>query len=79
MTWLSINPKTEREVVVETAMVFSDLYRHGWTEDGETLETYPLATDLSPQEVANLYNNAANSNVDIYVETAPWNHGIVFW
>ncbi|TAG85552.1 MAG: hypothetical protein EAZ18_26935 [Oscillatoriales cyanobacterium] len=64
--WFSVNPKTERAEVVEAAMLLSGEYKNGWSECGEFLETYPLADELHPNEVAYLYNNADALGLDIY-------------
>jgi hypothetical protein len=66
MTWISINPKLEREEVVETAMALSGWYQYGWSEDGETLDYPPDPDELSPIELAGLYNNSDRLGLDIY-------------
>lgn len=68
MTWLSVNPKIEKIETVEAAMAISgDIYYQGhWDSEGECFIEPPKANELTPREIAQLYNNADALGLDIY-------------
>ena len=60
MVWISVNPDAEREEIIETAMVLSGEYGEQWDKGT------PLATELQPEKIAELFNSADSLGVDIY-------------
>lgn len=64
--WISVNPRAEREEIADVAIVLSGWYEQGWSDDGETLHTLPLVSQVSATELAALYNNADDLELDIY-------------
>jgi hypothetical protein len=64
--WISVNPATEKEEIVQAAMALSGWYELGWSECGEYLNYPPLVGELLAEEIANLYNNADNLGLNIY-------------
>ena len=64
--WVSVNPKIEREEIMDAAMALSGWYQQGWSDCGLWLEYPPVPEDLPPGEVADLYNNADSLGIDIY-------------
>ncbi|MGL5060489.1 MAG: hypothetical protein ACRC62_10970 [Microcoleus sp.] len=64
--WISVNPKAERKEIVMAAMALSGWYEQGWSEDGEILHTPPSPAELPATELAALYNNAENLELDLF-------------
>jgi predicted transcriptional regulator len=50
--WISVNPATEKEEIVQAAMALSGWYELGWSECGEYLNYPPLVEELLPEEIA---------------------------